>query len=114
MASFASGIDPDSTVHADGFKSLSVLASSYQLQARAMPAAKVDEWLPLVHRVIENTNRFLLGTFHGVSRACLQKYLDEVAFRFNRRWWEPVLPFRLLEAAVQHAPLPDAVRGSCH
>ena len=91
-----------------------MLASSHHLEARATPAAKVDEWLPLVHRVIANVKRFMLGTFHGVSSACLQKYLDEFAFRFNRRRWEPELPFRLLEAAVQHAPLPDADRGGCH
>ena len=46
------------------------------------------------------------GTFHGVSKDYLQKYLDEFAFRFNRRRWEGQLPFRLLEAAI-HAPLSD-------
>ncbi len=114
VSDFGGAIDPTATVHADGFPGLSVLGSSHHLEARATPAAKVDEWLPLVHRVIANLKRFLMGTFHGVSNGYLQKYLDEFAFRFNRRWWEPELPFRLLEAAVCHPPLPDKIRGKCY
>jgi len=41
----------------------------------------------LVHSVISNLQRFLLGTYHGISRRCLQEYLDEFAYRFNRRFW---------------------------
>ena len=94
--------------------SLNVLADRHHLEARVTPNAKVDEWLPLVHRVIASWKRFLMGTFHGVSNPYLQKYLDEFVFRFNRRWWEPPLPFRLLEAAAIHAPLPDHTRGRCY
>ena len=114
VAAFGGGIDQDAEVHSDAFQGLSVLATSHQLEARATPSAKVDEWLPLVHRVIANLKRVLIGTFHGVSKEYLQKYLDEFSFRFNRRWWEGELPFRLLEAAVRHAPLPDRIRGGCY
>ena len=54
-----------------------------------------------------------MGTFHGVFKDYLQKYLDEFAFRFHRRRWEGQLPFRLLEAAIR-VPLPDQVRGKCY
>ena len=114
VSRFATGIDTTAEVRTDGFTGLTVLADSHELQARVTPNAKVDEWLPMVHRVIANLKRFLMGTFHGVSNPYLQKYLDEFVFRFNRRWWEPQLPFRLLEAAANHMPLPDHTRGQCY
>ena len=114
VSNFGRGIDGDAEIHADGFMGLTVLADSHRLEARNTPKAKVDEWLPLVHRVIANLKRFLIGTFHGISNAYLQKYLDEFVFRFNRRWWEIQLPFRLLEAAACHTPLPDRIRGRCY
>ena len=107
VAAFGDGIDAQAEIHADGFPGLRILAQSHQLEARVTPKAKVDEWLPLVHRVIANLKRFLMGTFHGVSHAYLQKYLDEFTFRFNRRWWEPELPFRLL-ARSRSLPRPAA------
>ena len=109
------GSIPMAAIHADGFPGLSVLGSSHHLEARATAGSEGGtSGLPLVHRVIANLKRFLMGTFHGVSNGYLQKYLDEFAFRFHRRWWEPELPFRLLEAAVCHPPLPDKIRGKCY
>ena len=45
------------------------------------------------------------GTFHGVSSTYLQEYLDEFCYRFNRRFWEPELPLRLLNACLAHVPV---------
>ena len=59
---------------------------------------------PRAHSSISNFKRFMIGTFHGVSGARLQEYLDEFVFRFNRRFWEDQLPVRLVEAAVTHVP----------
>ena len=50
-----------------------------------MPAVKLDERLPLVQRVIANAKRFLLGTFHGVSSACLPEISSEHPFNARRR-----------------------------
>jgi hypothetical protein len=58
-----------------------------------------------VHTAIANLKRFLLGTFHGVSPQ-LQKYLDEFVYRYNRRFWEPQLPHRLLTAVRQPPACP--------
>ena len=45
-----------------------------------------SELLPRVHRVVSLLKRWLLGTHQGaVSRTHLDYYLDEFAFRFNRR-----------------------------
>jgi len=41
--------------------------------------------LPHIHRVFGNLKTWLGGTHHGVGHDHLQAYLDEFAFRFNRR-----------------------------
>ena len=41
--------------------------------------------LPWVHKAIANLKAWLLGTHHGVSSKHLQAYLNEFAFRYNRR-----------------------------
>ena len=41
--------------------------------------------LPWVHRIFANLKRWALGVYHGLRRKHLQTYLDEFAFRFNRR-----------------------------
>ena len=46
------------------------------------PAHLVLKW---VHRVFSNLKRWALGTFHGLRRAHLRRYLDEFVFRWNRR-----------------------------
>lgn len=52
---------------------------------RRIPRAGSKE-LPRVHRIAALLKRWLLGTFQGrVSDKQLQPYLDEFAFRFNRR-----------------------------
>src|ERR1017187_1581099 len=41
--------------------------------------------VPLADRAIGNLQGWLIGTYHGVSKAQLQVYLDEFVFRHNRR-----------------------------
>ncbi len=55
--------------------------------------------------MITNLKRFLLGTYHGISQRYLQEYLNEFTYRFNRRFWEPEIPNRLLRLCVEHAPV---------
>jgi len=49
--------------------------------------AKTEAHLPMIHIVFGNLDAWLLGTHHGVSSRHLQAYLNEFAFRFNRRFW---------------------------
>jgi hypothetical protein len=51
--------------------------------------------LPLVHRVFSNLKTWALGVYHGLRRKHLLSYLDEFAFRFNRRG-TPHAAFRTL------------------
>lgn len=41
--------------------------------------------LPWVHRVFSNLKTWALGVYHSLRRKNIQAYLDEFAFRFNRR-----------------------------
>ena len=64
--------------------------------------------VPLADRAIGNLQQWLTGTYHGVSRAQLQVYLDEFVFRHNRRK-TPMAAFQtLLGLGTQHAPTPYA------
>jgi transposase-like protein len=65
--------------------------------------------MPEVHRVASLLKRWLLGTHQGaVSHDQLDYYLDEFAFRFNRRRsrHRGLLFYRLLEGAVATDPHP--------
>jgi hypothetical protein len=96
---------PDTQVRTDGSRTLRVLAAEYQHRGQVTPPDQVKNWLPWVHIVISNLKRFLLGTFHGVTRRYLKDYIHEFVYRFNRRFWEPELPNRLLHLALAHAPI---------
>ena len=105
---FAQRISPHSEVRTNA---LQVLGESHRHEVKATPPEKVTEWLPKVHIVISNFKSFLAGTFHGVSHRYLQEYIDEFVFRFNRRFWEPQLPDRLLQAAVDHVPIRTCLKS---
>jgi transposase-like protein len=92
-------------VRTDAFPALNSVNEKHYHQKKVMPVEEVSKWLPLVHIVIGNLKKFLNGTFHGVSLKYLQEYLDEFSYRFNRRFWEPELPLRLLNACLSHVPV---------
>ncbi len=49
------------------------------------PGVEAVENLRLVHLMISNLKAWLNGTFHGVSKKHLARYLREWNYRFNRR-----------------------------
>jgi hypothetical protein len=51
--------------------------------------------VPIADRAIGKLQQWLIGTYHGVSRAQLQVYLDEFVFRHNRRK-QPATTFQTL------------------
>jgi len=53
-----------------------------------------------------SSKTWLRGTFHGVSPKHLQRYLDEFAFRFDRRWRKTELFIRVLYRALDAVPCP--------
>lgn len=53
-----------------------------------------------VHTAISNLKKNLLGIYHMVSQKYLQNYLDEFAYKLNRRYFGEQLFNRLIVAAV--------------
>jgi len=92
-------------VRTDALPAMNVVIESHHHEKKVTPPKEASTWLPKVHIAIGNLKAFLNGTFHGVSHRYLQEYLDEFCYRFNRRFWEPELPLRLLNACLTHAPV---------
>lgn len=70
--------------------------------------ARAHELLPGVHKISSLAKRWLLGTHQGaVEEAHLTAYLNEFAFRFNRRRSRSrgLVFYRVLELAVAHEPV---------
>jgi transposase-like protein len=82
---------PGSTIYTDGLKSFSGLPEAgFKHVARNQPLRSelrkgAKSAVPLADRAIGNLQQWLIGTYHGVSKAQLQVYLDEFVFRHNRR-----------------------------
>jgi len=77
---------------------------------------QAHELLPHVHLVDSLLKRWLMGTHQGkVSPKHLPYYLDEFAFRFNRKLstYRGKLFYRLIQQAVETEPMPydDIVRN---
>jgi len=69
--------------------------------------------MPWIHKLIGNTKNVIRGTHRGVSGKHLQSYLSEVAYRFNRRFWENELFDRLIQACViaETITYPELIRN---
>jgi predicted RNA-binding Zn-ribbon protein involved in translation (DUF1610 family) len=68
-------------------------------------AAPARVTLPWVRRAFADLGVWALGVYHGLRRKHLQSYLDEFAFRFNRRRARDAAFASLLGAAAAHAPV---------
>ena len=107
----SAAVQPGATVHTDGWQAyLTVPDHGYEHKRTVMrqqsdPAHVV---MPGVHRLASLLKRWLLGTHQGsVSPEHLDAYLNEFAFRFNRRGSRRrgMLFYRLLEQAVATDPV---------
>jgi len=81
-------IEPGSLIHTDGWAGYFPLEANGYRHKTTLVGRKgqASELPPRVHRVISLLKRWLLGTHQGaVGEEHLQGYLDEFAFRFNRR-----------------------------
>jgi len=100
-------VQPGTEVRTDGWTGYDNL-EKLGYRHKAVPVqgdqSKTDEHLPLIHIVFGNLDAWLLGTHHGVSPKHLQGYLNEFAFRFNRRFW-PLAAFEsVLKIAARIEP----------
>ncbi len=100
-----SNLNHDQQVRTDALAAMNIVGENHKHEKKVTPSQEASSWMPWVHRVIGNMKTFLNGTFHGVTHEYLQEYLDEFCYRFNRRFWEPELPLRLLNACLSHQPV---------
>jgi transposase-like protein/Zn ribbon nucleic-acid-binding protein len=113
-------VEPGSTIRTDGWQGYRDLKHRGYVHDRVIQQGSSEtpsELLPGVHRIASLLKRWLLGTHQGaVSSAHLPYYLDEFAFRFNRRKSKTrgKLFFRLIEQAVaiDHTPYKDLVSAN--
>jgi transposase-like protein len=91
-------VAPGQTVKTDGYSAYQKATKDCFDHDRRI--GNGTENLPWVHIMISNAKAFLLGTFHGVSKKHLQRYLDEFCYRFNRRNWQGQLFDRLITACA--------------
>ncbi len=90
-----------SVIQTDGYRIYSkVYQNGYARKAMFSKNLKPSELLKWIHILIGNVKTFTNGTFHGLEDKHRQRYLDEFCYRFNRRFWEPQLFDRLLNACV--------------
>jgi transposase-like protein len=99
-------VEHGSTVRTDGLSSydgLNSLKFKHDVTVLSDSHDPAHVQMPSVHRVAALLKRWLLGTLQGsVSTEHLAYYLDEFAFRFNRRTSNSrgMLFYRLLEQAL--------------
>lgn len=77
----------------------------HHLDARICGGEKSLEHLPILNQAVGLLKRLLLGTYHGVSARYLPRYLQEFAFRFNRRNNENSIYESLLRACLFTVPM---------
>ena len=105
-------IAPGSEVRTDGWTAyggLPGLGYGHQPITISRTGKPASASMPHVHRVLALLKRWLLGTHQGsVKPHQLDFYLDEFAFRFNRRRSRHpgLLFYRLVEEAVATEPIP--------
>lgn len=112
-------VAPGSTIYTDGLKGFEGLqAAGVRHIPRTQPIRSAlrrgaSSVVPLADRAIGNLQQWLIGTYHGVSKAQLQVYLDEFVFRHNRRR-QPMAAFQtLLGLGTDRAPTPyRRIRGA--
>ena len=106
-----SNVEPGSTVYTDGwsgYNGLEALGYQHLRVLQSHKGAKTGKWLPLVHLMISNLKRWLLGTHKGAVRSQhLQAYLNEFTFRFNRRFWRGPAFLRALGLATHVESWPE-------
>jgi transposase-like protein len=80
-------VTPGAVIFTDrwqGYASLPDLGYPHRPRTQG-PPDRAGKLLPHIHRVFGNLKTWLGGTHHGVGHDHLQAYLEEFAFRFNRR-----------------------------
>jgi len=90
-------------IRTDGWRSYQTVAEKLEMiHYRAVLRNPKDSMklLPWTHQIIANAKAVFSGPHRGVSRKHIQRYLSEVCYRFNRRFWQREAFDRLLVACT--------------
>lgn len=90
----------------DGYRRLATVGVRHDRRVTGPDRSRAPKVFPWSHAVFSNLKSWLRGTYHGVSRKYLPRYLDEFAFRFNHRDQEPVIGSEILRRALATEPWP--------
>ena len=96
-------VRPGATLITDGHASYPGL-TDYRHDPRVVGNMAGHIVLPWVHRLFSLLKRWGLGTYHGLRRKHLDTYLNEFAFRYNRRFYRHVSFETVLGLATHHEP----------
>lgn len=100
----------ETTIRTDGLWSYKPLSQAGVRHERVVQGhgSRGPKLLPASHTVFYHLKAWLRGTFRGVSRKHLARYLREFTFRFNHRHEERELALLVLRRALGGSPLPYA------
>jgi transposase-like protein len=93
-------IEEGSTIVSDGSSSYPQLSERGYKHIGKANSEGDKEHLKWLHTLISNAKAFVEGTFHGLDRKHLDRYLAEFCFRFNRRFWPDQIFNRLINACM--------------
>ena len=93
-------IKEGSTINSDAFRSYCKLEGCYDSRRKTYNPGEDFEYLKWVHVMISNIKSIIEGTYHGLYKTYLQRYLDEFCYRFNRRHSQKPILDHLMECCV--------------
>jgi transposase-like protein len=95
-------IEPGARIHTDGLSSYEKLSSEgYEHHAENFDPKENPDHLRWLHTIVSNIKAFIGGTYHGLDKKHLQRYMDEFCYRFNRRKFGGQLFNRLIAACIE-------------
>ena len=89
-----SSIAVGSTIQSDAYSSYrKPLAEDFDHQYSVYDSD--SDMLHWLHMIVGNLKAFLLGTYHGNCNDCLQPFLDEFCYRFNK-WLQAIITVTMI------------------
>jgi transposase-like protein len=90
-----------SEIRTDGLSVyLQLVEKGYTLTQKNYDPKNQPEHLHWIHTIISNAKSMIDGTFHGLDKIHLQRYLNEYCYRFNRRHFKSGVFARLVNACA--------------
>ena len=90
-----------SVLRSDSYQSLAKLKDYVQkIVVTSKEKEQAKTILKWANVIISNSKSYILGTYHGLPKKHLDRYLDEFCYRLNRRFCEHLIFGKLLNACV--------------